>query len=95
MVRQTPHTPQLQVPLVACPRNHLYRHEEVASFWRPLSLLGDGQHSGQIALQFNPGVRPFFPESRTIASTSPRSIFTRFYAGVWMLQRLRKSFDFL
>jgi len=50
--------PQLQVPLVAPPRNQLNRHEKVARFWRPFRLLGSSQHSGQIASQLDSELAP-------------------------------------
>src|SRR5215213_6661758 len=43
--------PQLQVPMVARPRNQLYLDHEVAGIGRPLSVSGRAQHSCQVALQ--------------------------------------------
>ena len=43
--------PQLQVPMVASPRNQLYLDHEVAGIWRPLAVSGGAQHSRQVALQ--------------------------------------------
>ena len=46
--------PQLQVPLVAGPRNQLNRHEKVARFRRPFRFLGSSQHRGQVPSQLDP-----------------------------------------
>ena len=45
--------PQLQVPLVARPRNHHNLQREVARFWRPLRILDRPQHRCQIPLQLD------------------------------------------
>src|SRR5262245_2207415 len=43
------------LPMTAArPRNQLYRHNEVATFWRPRCFLGGSQHRGQIASQLDP-----------------------------------------
>jgi hypothetical protein len=38
-------SPQLQIMLVAGPRNQLYLEHEVAGFWRPPAVYGRAQHS--------------------------------------------------
>jgi hypothetical protein len=43
-------SPELQIMLVASPRNQLYLDHEVACLWRPLRVSGCTQHSRQIAL---------------------------------------------
>ena len=39
--------PQLQVPPVARPRNQLYRHNEVAAFWRPRCFSASAEGFGE------------------------------------------------
>jgi hypothetical protein len=45
------HAPELQLPLVAPPRNQLFLDHEVAGIWRPLRLSERTPHPSQIALQ--------------------------------------------
>jgi hypothetical protein len=45
--------PQLQIMLVASPRNHHNLQREVARFWRPLRILGRPQHRRQIPFQLD------------------------------------------
>ena len=43
--------PQLQIPLVARPRNQLYLDHEVAGIWRPLAVSGRTKHPRKVALE--------------------------------------------
>jgi hypothetical protein len=70
--------------LVAGPRNHLYRHEKVASFWRPFRLLGDGQHRGQIASQLDPELALLRSQHDRINQSTER--FRRLQAAVLVLE---------
>ena len=45
--------PELQIMLVASPRNHHNLQREVARFWRPLRILGGAQHRRQIPFQLD------------------------------------------
>src|SRR5688500_15843630 len=43
--------PELQIQMVASPRNQLYLDQAVAGIWRPLAACSRAQHSRQVALQ--------------------------------------------
>jgi hypothetical protein len=63
--------PQLQVPLVARPRNHLYRHGKVATLWRPFRLLATVSIAARFASQLDPDALPF-----SIRPRSPRRVLS-------------------
>jgi len=53
------------------PRNHLCRHEEVASFWRPFRLLGDGHLKASLAMLGAPRPWPATPLPKLASIGSP------------------------
>src|SRR2546426_10703473 len=85
------YVPKLQISLVASPRNQLYRHEKVASFWRPSRFLGGSQHRGQVASQLDPELALLrYQDNRVNQSTEH---LRGLRAGVFALERFRELLD--
>ena len=63
-------TPQLQVPLVAGPRNQRYLQREGLGFWGPLALYGRAEPRRQVPFQFDS--EPWPAEARVLVGTRRR-----------------------
>src|SRR5436190_1044637 len=84
---------ELQILLVACPRNHRYLQREVARFWRPLRILGRPEHRCQIPFQFDLEFALVRRQDDGVDEATKR--FGGFGAGLRVLEGLRQCGDLL
>src|ERR1700730_12542411 len=89
-VMRRPRT-ERSVLTAASPRNQLYRHKQVARFWRPACFLGGSQHRGQVPSQLDPELAPLRRQDDRINQSTEH--LRRFQACILALERRGEILD--